>query len=57
MCTNSLKLNQDKTEFIVFTLKTQLKKSFLHQINFEAAAIGKNVGVFFDNHKTWRCVF
>ncbi|XP_062571108.1 uncharacterized protein LOC134233132 [Saccostrea cucullata] len=48
-----LKLNQDKTEFIVFTPKQQLKESPYYHLNFsdtivrEATSV-KSLGVWFD---------
>ncbi|XP_062613812.1 uncharacterized protein LOC134275555 [Saccostrea cucullata] len=57
MCANLLKLNQDKTEFIVFSPKSQLKRSFTHQLDFDDSVICesdcvKNLGVFFNKSLT-----
>ena len=48
-----LKLNQDKTEFIVFTPKHQIKESSSYHLIFSdtivrEASSGKNLGVWFD---------
>jgi len=55
MCTNMLKLNQDKTELIVFAPKHKVKSLTKLQFNFDGAILSesscvRNLGVFF--HQT-----
>jgi hypothetical protein len=50
--TNMLKLNQDKTELIVFALKHKVKSLTKLQFNFDGAILSesscvRNLGVFF----------
>jgi hypothetical protein len=52
MCTNMLKLNQDKTELIVFAPKHKVKSLTKLQFNFDGAILSesscvRNLGVFF----------
>lgn len=53
MCANMLKLNQDKTEFIVFSPKHHVKDLPSYHLNFSGTIIKespnvKNLGVWFD---------
>jgi hypothetical protein len=53
MCTNMLKLNQDKTELIGFAPKHKVKSLTKLQFNFDGAILSesscvRNLGVFFD---------
>ena len=52
MCTNMLKLNQDKTELIVYAPKHKVKSLTKIQFNFDGAILSespcvRNLGVFF----------
>ena len=58
MCTNMLKLNQDKTELIVFAPKHKVKSLTKLQFNFDGAILSesscvRNLGVFSTKPSVW----
>ena len=60
MCTNMLKLNQDKTELIVFAPKHKVKSLTKLQFNFDGAILSelscvRNLGGFFSTKPSVWC--